>query len=335
MMKIGKMLEYGEQKVVHGKIKDLLNAGYDNVAVIASKTSFEKARDNLMLDMSDFPCQVYWSESKPFSTYIPTVGNKKVYIGFGGGTAIDIAKYLAAHYGAKCIAVPTMLSTNVFATNKVAEILVDSKTTVDSVLPEEVWVDTELLKLSMKENMYGLADTFSIGTALIDWGIADNEGKEQVDKSIFEKAEEILFKGLEITLDDDIDLQNVYNIISASGYITNIYGSGRPESGSEHILAKEIEKQIKIPHAVAVCCGIAIMGFIQPKSLVVSKIIPDRLRKLGLYDDVKRLVPREVMVSALQNLKPRKDRFTIIDMYPNGYFKKFAERLIEESKLYD
>lgn len=324
------------QKIRHGELKFFFDLLVDGCVLIYSKTSLKKS--GLVLP-DDVKC--YESSSVPFALYNTNeVKGADCYVGFGGGTAIDIAKYLAKKNNAECIAIPSMLSTNVFATDKVAEITPDGKFTVDGVLPSEIWLDNNLIMKSDEQNICGFADIFSIATALQDWMIANDKNKDTIDISIFHKAAEILFDALHTVNDKSLTMDMIdrmFKIICRAGYITNEYGNGRPESGSEHILAKEIEKQIKVHHGLAVTCGIAVMSCIQPPSFVKS-VVNHTLKDLGLYQLVKKNIPRAVLYKAISNVKPRPDRYTIIDYHTNldkDFFVKNADLLIEESELYD
>lgn len=338
------MLDYG-QNIVHGKVRNLFKSLFaahtpKEVVVIGSRTSFDKAYD--MVDFSDIHCRFCTSEQVPFEDYLYRAGQDRaeVYVGFGGGTAIDIAKYLAKKNDAQCIAIPSMLSTNVFATDKVAEITPEGKFTTLGVLPSAIWIDESLLMLSKEQNLYGFADVFSIGTALQDWLLAEEQKKDSVDMNIYQETIHIMFDAMDLVekYGRNIPSSSMFDVICRSGYVTNKYGSGRPESGSEHILAKEIEKLINVPHGLAVTCGIAIMTQVQPVSMVVTKLLPDTIKRLGLYDEVKRHIEKDVLYKAISNVKPRPDRYTIIDYHSNldkDFFVNQADYLIEKSGLYD
>ena len=95
--------------------------------------------------------------------------------------------------------------------------------------------------------------------------------------------------------------------------ITNIYGCGRPESGSEHILAKEIEHNINIHHGISVSISIIIMSLIQGHS---SKEINNCLLKIGIFNNINKLgVTRGLLFNILKNILPREDRYSIVDIY--------------------
>ena len=240
--------------------------------------------------------------------------------GLGGGTAIDMAKYIAKVNNLPCIAIPSMLSTNVFATNKVATTRKGRKATEDGVLPETVYVDPWYLKESADQNYLGLVDVFSISTALTDWKLADEAGIEPIQLDFFNRANRLLKRVMENSADRPTIKQIVANLAEA-GYITNDYGCGRPESGSEHIFAKELEERIRIPHALSVAMGIMLMRTLDGNPEVLREDLSRCFRQLGVFHQLKLFANvhpelRGILVEALVNLKPRPDRYTILDYKP-------------------
>lgn len=333
-MKTGKTFDFGSQRFYRGSLKKAFKEfDVEDSVLIASQTSLRKAYNAHLFTLSDIPSkQIMWSLNKPFDDF--AFDHAKIYIGLGGGTAIDIAKYFAKRNSARCIAIPSMLSTNVFATNKVAKVTETGKETVDGVLPKEVWYDDQLIALSKTENKYGLADALSIFTALADWRLASKMGKEKIDKSVYYKANYTLSKAIEYIYEDSIPATNIFEILCKSGEITNLYGSGRPESGSEHIIAKEIERLVKVPHGLAVCCGILIMIQIQEHTVDELKEITDSITNLHLVEEARKIITPEILTQALVNVKPRPDRYTYLDTCA-PFDTAYISGLIKESHIYD
>lgn len=236
-------------------------------------------------------------------------------VALGGGTPIDIAKYAAHILGCEAVCIPTMLSTNAFATNKVALTQNDRKITFDAKLPDKIILDPEVIIRAGALNLYGLCDILSIHTALYDWMIADKAGKEKIDSEIFMASQQLLKKSLllceRIANPTSKDISGLFALIGESGHITNMYGSGRPESGSEHIFAKEFEQRINIPHGISIAIGITIMSQLQDN---YSEEVQQSLHQLGVLDEIcNRPNLRTVVEDTLMNLSPRKDRYTILD----------------------
>lgn len=261
-------------------------------------------------------------------------------VALGGGSVIDIGKYISNKLRIRLICIPTMLSTNSYATNKVALIENNKKITIDSKMPDKIIIDNQILKLSMQENIYGLADVLSIFTALKDWKIANEDINENINFSVYDKAKKLLdnvtkfinSKSLEEIKESNFEL---FNFIGEAGYITNVYGTGRPESGSEHILAKEIEQRVDIPHGISVSVGIIIMSIIQEQ---YNDEIVKSIMKLRILDKGKNYgLNLKIIADSLNNVKQREDRYTIINRRCkitniNDVLENF-ENIIKENKV--
>lgn len=239
-------------------------------------------------------------------------------VALGGGTAIDIAKYISLKLNKPLVAIPSMLSTNVYATNKVALLIEQHKTTLMGKVPDRIYVDFKFLKKSSVYNLFGLADIFSIYTALYDWKLAKNYNNEDIDLEIYEQAYDLLTETIHFVKSNSYinivnSVEQIYYIVGKAGFITNIYGNGRPESGSEHILAKEIESKINIHHGISVSISIIIMSLIQNN---ISKDVYDCILKIGILKDIKKYnITRKFLFNLLKNLSARIDRFSIVDIY--------------------
>lgn len=244
------------------------------------------------------------------------IPNFSEIITIGGGTATDIGKYIASLKNVKITSIITMLSTNVYATDKVALIVNGRKETLLAKMPDVIVVDSKILKNATKLNLYGLADVFSIYTALKDWDIAIEDGKDKIDIKIYHDAYNLLSKTISFVKDNSFDeicnhQEELFYLIGEAGYITNEYGCGRPESGSEHLFAKEIESLKEMPHAIAVSNGIILMSLLQDN---FSEDILFCLNKLRLYEEAYQMGVRfDLIQKAYYQVIPRKDRYTIVD----------------------
>ena len=310
-----------------------------NVLLIYSPTSIEKnnIKNNqcLMVNWHDLTKNI-----NKIDEFIKKNNTISSVVSYGGGSTIDIGKYIANKLGIDFICIPTMLSTNSYATDKVALIKENKKITLNAKIPDKIIIDNELLNLSKDENIYGLADVFSIYTALYDWKIAEKDILEKIDDNIYNMAEKLFKEVLEFVNNNelkDISENNIklFQFIGMAGYITNLYGTGRPESGSEHILAKEIEKRVNIPHGISVSVGIIIMSIIQEQ---YNNNIVKSIMKLGILDKGKSYgLNLKTIADSLNNVKQRKDRYTIINRICsinniNGVLEKF-ENIIKENKV--
>lgn len=293
--------------------------------IIVSTTAYAKLDRKSQQMIKKAKCPVLYSNSinaKEFYASILYQITKypklNQVISIGGGTVIDYAKYLAKHKNLRCTVIPSMLSTNAFATNKIAVISQFSKHTEDGVLPHVVVLDETYLNKSPRENLYGLADVFSIYNALRDWKIAQKYNGELIDESIWMRAMTCLKQSITLlwgyNLNKRLNLQKVYEVIRESGYITNDYGSGRPESGSEHIFASALESQVSIPHALAVTLGIHIMEYFS-RNVDVNPVYDfTKLPFSVLVNQVnEQQLSRELVAHTVQTLQPRVDKYTLVN----------------------
>lgn len=264
-------------------------------------------------------------------------GQLLTIVGIGGGTAIDYAKYVAHHNDLYCIAIPSMLSTNVFATNKVAVIDSNGKHTEDGKLPDSIMVDWGYLHQSDRENLYGLVDVFSIYNALRDWLVANVDIEVPIKSFIFSRAIDLLKSALVIAHDHikgHGDIREIFHVVREAGYITNDYGSGRPESGSEHIFASALESVMPIPHALAVTLGIHVMefhwqqtGYERYNTMSFSDL---PFSQLGLIDDINALqISRDTLIDVVTHLQPRSDKYTAMDRVVRlDFFNHHQDKLL-------
>lgn len=323
-------LNYFNDVMKEMSIYNYLNNINKNTLFIYSPISIEK----LKLDNKQMVMENWHNISKniiQIDKYIEKLNNIKEIVTFGGGSTIDIGKYIADKLNIKYTCIPSMLSTNSYATNKVALIKNGKKITLEAKMPDKIIIDSDILKLSKNENLYGLADVLSIYTALYDWKIANEDIRENIDKEIYQKAENLLNEVLEFIENNSLneiiqDNIQLFKFIGIAGYITNLYGTGRPESGSEHIMAKEIERRIEIPHGISVSLGIIIMTIMQKRSL--DRILRC-MKKIKVIDKIQEYgISKEFITSCLEDLKPREDRYTIVNRCYKD--KLYKDKVLQE-----
>ena len=325
--------DYFINVVQKGNSKEYIKNLTNNVLIIYSPTSIKKMNiDNDSILMENW--HNITKNIDEIENFIDKNRKIKEVVSFGGGSTIDIGKYISHKLNIKFTCIPTMLSTNSYATNKVALIKEKQKVTLEAKMPDRIIIDDDLLNLSKEENIYGLADVFSIFTALYDWEIAQNDINEVIDVQIYNMAEKLLKDALEFVNNnklEDIVKDNIklFEFIGIAGYITNIYGTGRPESGSEHIMAKEIEKNIEVPHGISVSIGILSMGLMQGRDI---KEVLTAIDKLKVFENANQYgLTKKIIEKSFMSLKIRKDRYSIINRYENDnkYKTMILNKLLE------
>ena len=249
------------------------------------------------------------------------IDNFDVIIGFGSGTTIDFAKVVSFMKGKKLIAVPTILSSNVFATNK--SVIVDKGKikTISSKVPDKVIIDFKLIECTFERySLIGLSDVLSIFTALFDWELAVKHKKEKDNLIIANLAKSLLYyikKNYPIIFEKNSEsLEKLATLLLLSGYLTNIYGSGRPESGSEHMFARALEEckvyRRKVLHGEAVLLGILLCSELQGQA---NKFVYEIAKKINLHDVLINIPLNEDIITdlLLRASKIRRKRYSIFN----------------------
>ena len=85
-------------------------------------------------------------------------------------------------------------------------------------------------------------------------------------------------------------------------------------------MAKEIEKNIDIPHGISVSIGILSMGLMQDIDI---KDILKALDKLKIFENANQYgLTKKIIEKSFISLKVRKDRYSIINRYENDNIYK-------------
>lgn len=103
----------------------------------------------------------------------------------------------------------------------------------------------------------------------------------------------------------------MFYLLLLSGVVTNVHGSGRPESGSEHIFSKSIEGSITVPHGISVALGIKIMSRLQDNESEEVENVIESLGLLSMKDTYQ--VTREDVAQTLLNMIPHPKRHTSVN----------------------
>lgn len=169
-----------------------------------------------------------------------------VVVGIGGGSSCDMAKYIAWKRGCRMVLVPTIISVDAPLTNTIA-VRVDKKVTyVGHIFPEELLVDYDLIREAPPElNRAGACDIASIHTGLFDWKLAHEHTGERYDSAIAAEAQACL-EELDRNAEEVYDvtprgIDTIVDLYRREVKFCAEFGNSRPEEGSEHLVAYNIE----------------------------------------------------------------------------------------------
>ncbi len=252
---------------------------------------------------------------------------KKIIV-VGASKIVDQSKYIAAKLNIPLVVIPSLISTNAFSTGRSALKVNNIVVSLESKTPEEVYIIYSLLEKAPREyNMYGLIDVLSIYTALHDWRIAINDNKAHTALEYY-LAEGILDSFLSINPEKEGNYYNITKLLLHSGLVVSMYGDGRPESGSEHIVAKAVESKIECFHAYSVSFGMLIIMKLQDSwkedMATIVKNIPNWRSDYGknILNQIENLI-------SSKDIKPREGRYTILDKVDSEGIDKAIKEVIE------
>lgn len=265
-------------------------------------------------------------------------GNQFRVLAIGAGTVIDVVKYLCYKTDSVFNFIPSALSTNSFATHRNSFFDKEKgKVSFDSVVVNEIIVDFDLIEQAHILNKFGLVEIASTATAQVDCDIAHQQNNETFDPAFRSRAcklvEDIQSIGTEYITKKET-LEKLLYLLIESGALTREQGNGRMVSGSEHVISSYIESENPCPHGMGLLFGIVIASELQKNAGYSNKqveIIVEFLKKdldMRAYIETN-ATPMQIM-SALKIVRPRIDKFTILDITPKEQFLDIGSRVVRD-----
>ncbi len=259
---------------------------------------------------------------------ISTYAGTSLVVAIGASKVIDQAKYIAARLNVPLIVAPSLLTTNAFSTDRSVLRIDDHVASVASKMPNKAYIIPSLLETAPRGyNRFGLIDVLSIHTALADWDIAIRARRDGLALE-YRLARSML----ETYLSTELAQESYYDITKllwCSGLVVGMYGDGRPESGSEHIIAKAIESKSECFHAQSVSFGILtamrLQGSTDDRIVERTTEIPQWSSNQGqkVLDEIEKRI-------SSKDIRPRSGRYTVL----NERTETDIERALQETISY-
>jgi len=259
-------------------------------------------------------------------------------VGIGGGSALDMAKYVAWKRNQPCYLVPSITSVDAFVTKSVAVREQGNVRYIGFVIPEKVYVDYDLIRQGpARLNRAGAGDILCAHTALWDWALAHNERDEAYDERIAAQIRRWL-QGLEEAATDIRKVTNkgIRFIVKAFAEINKLcrrFGSSRPQEASEHIFAYNVEHITRrhFIHGELVALGTLVMAALQEND---PDWVERLLKRIGiLYQPADLGLSRQEFEEALRTLpayaRATNRRFSVIHVRPmdEAFVQRICARL--------
>jgi len=243
-----------------------------------------------------------------------------VVVGVGGGSCCDTAKFIAWKRGCRMILVPTIVSVDAPLTNMIAVRVDKAVTYIGDLFPEELVIDYDLIRKAPPElNRAGAGDIASIHTALYDWQLAHERIGEAYAPTVADLARECLEEldrnAVDVRAVTPKGIDTIVDLYRREVAFCAEIGTSRPEEGSEHLVAYNVEHITRrhFVHGDLVALGIFLMSRLQGNR---HEWVVDLMDRLGLQYRVPGVAEDEVR-QALISLKAFKNAqglfFSVVD----------------------
>ena len=245
-----------------------------------------------------------------------------VVVGVGGGTPLDVAKFVAAGERVGFLSVPTTPSNDGIASPIAVVREGDRPESRAAAMPIGVIADLDVLREAPLACVRaGIGDLLANVSAVADWELACRRGQDRMD----DFARLLALAGAEAMLrfadaSDVADLESLdlletlINGLVLSGVAMEIAGSSRPASGAEHLFSHALDRIAARPamHGTQVGIGTLLMTRLREED-------GDRLRggmlRLGLPVRASEIgiVEGEIVGGLVHARETRPDRYTLLD----------------------
>lgn len=288
------------------------NFGYDLVNKFDIKKKFQKT---IVINLND---------SDDLSQIKSSIVEfrSELIVGLGGGTTIDIAKYISMESAIPLISIPTVLSNDGLASPISILKLNNENRSVGTTIPIGLLADFSILAESPLRFFWsGIGDLLSNISAILDWELANSKGLERIDfvaKDIsFNSAMKLLLKNDIYESTKDIEfIQDLFSGLVMSGISMIITNSSRPASGAEHNISHALDRLLKEKaklHGIQVGFSTILTLYLHEKTDLLNNLIKF-YKKFKFPCDFQSLgIPENTFLEAVKLAPQIRDRYTILN----------------------
>lgn len=282
------------------------------------------------------PAQIYFVQTLDLTAIEPAVKElpeAETIVGIGGGMAIDLAKFAAWKQGKEPVLVPSAASVDASVCASIAVRNQHRVKYLGYAIAQAILCDFALLQSApINLNRAGIGDILSIHSALWDWNLAEKKGKgkylEESARGTSALVDQLEKMAGEIRVASEKALQWLMQAYAQENAICIRTGNSRPEEGSEHFFAYNVEYQTRraYVHGELVCLGVVLMSRLQENNVArVEKI----LKQTGVRYQPKELgISRPELEHCLFSLKEYAEKENLVYSVINE--KPITERTVKE-----
>lgn len=258
-------------------------------------------------------------------------------VGVGGGKVLDVSKYAAFISKKPFLSIPTNIANDGVASPiAVLKKKDDKPKSLGAKSPEMLIIDTDIIAESPVHYIKaGIGDTISNYTALLDWKLACERQKDEMNGYAYLMSKTSL-NALMNASQEIIDkkfIKLLANSLVLSGIAMDFAGTSRPVSGSEHLFSHALDfySPKKNLHGIQVALGtvavLKLMGLPYDEVLNYLKRFEVEVNPLALQIEEKVFVQCMQMAPSM-----RSNRYTFLHEadLSNKNLEKIYKELTEE-----
>ena len=254
-------------------------------------------------------------------------------LGFGGGKALDVAKYAAFLAHLPYYAIPTSLSNDGFSSPHSSLTVRGHRRSLSAALPRGVVIDTAVCREAPRNlTLSGVGDLVAKFTAIRDWKLAYHATGEPIDDLAALLSDGSIHSFRSHPQFDSEGIRLLATGLLLNGVAMEIAGSSRPASGGEHLISHALDSISIKPRLHGLQVGVAsyLVSLVQNEH---SDMIADLFDVTGFWDAIAEdPFSRSEWREALRMAPTMKDNFFTVLSNPDRLAE--AERcLMNDSRL--
>jgi glycerol-1-phosphate dehydrogenase [NAD(P)+] len=243
----------------------LQRAGHRRVVLLASEGLPEPLTATIRQSLAETQIEpVGWSEvednrfESATDVFRELPSQLDAIVGFGGGRALDVAKYVAFLAQRPYYAVPASLSNDGFCSPQASLTVAGRRRSLAAALPHGVILDVSVCQQAPRALwLSGVGDLAAKLTAVFDWKLAFHHRGEPVNDFAALLSDATVHQFLSRPSHDGQGTALLGTALMLNGIAMQICGSSRPASGSEHLISHALDARSARPRLHGLQVGVA------------------------------------------------------------------------------